>query len=106
MAGKPGRSGRKKVVSTLMNEAMERVDEYIPELFNKLIEKGLQGDREALIYLIDRRMGKPKQQTDLDLKGGGEIGTKLMVKLLAAIARGALEEGEEFELLEIGKKPT
>ena len=59
MAGKVGRSGRKKVASTLVNEALERVDERIPELFNKLVEKGLQGDRECLLYLIDRRLGKP-----------------------------------------------
>jgi len=96
MAGKVGRSERKKVASTLVNEALERVDQHIPELFDKLIEKGLQGDRECLIYLIDRRLGKPKQSSDIDLTGGQQLGANLMVEIFKAIAeeRKRLESGE------------
>ena len=78
MAGRKGRSGRKRSISALVNKALEQVDQRIPELFNKLIEKGVQGDRECLIYLIDRRLGKPKQSTDVDLSGA-DILVKLAV---------------------------
>jgi len=90
MAGKVGRSGRKKVASTLVNEALERVDERIPELFNKLIEKGLQGDRECLIYLIDRRLGKPKQSTDIT-SGGRKLAPAIQVEIYEMVAQARRE---------------
>ena len=94
MAGKVGRGGRKKVASTLINEALERVDERIPELFNKLIEKGLQGDRECLIYLIDRRLGKPRATADVNVEGSVDVG--LMVEILKQIhSKRELESGAE-----------
>ena len=100
MAGRKGRSGRKKAISALVNEALERVDERIPELFNKLIEKGLQGDRECLIYLIDRRLGKPK--ASMELEGGEELGAGLVVKLFQILAekKRELESGEPALLKE------
>jgi hypothetical protein len=62
--GKKGRSGRKKAVGTLVNEAIDRIDQEMPEIVDKLIQKGLDGDREALIYLVDRRVGKPRQTVE------------------------------------------
>ena len=100
MAGKVGRSGRKKVASTLINEALEQVDQHIPELFNKLIEKGLQGDKECLIYLIDRRMGKPKAQTDIDLTGGEELSAGLVTQLFTILAKKRKELESESLLPE------
>lgn len=102
MAGKKGRSGRRKVASTLINEALERVDQRIPELFNKLVEKGLQGDRECLIYLIDRRLGKPKVQTEVDLTGGELLGAGAVVKLFQLMANRQ-KEIEEFKQIEESK---
>ncbi len=34
------------------------------------MERAKEGDREALIYLIDRRMGRPHQSQDLRIKAG------------------------------------
>lgn len=79
MSGVKGRSGRKKSPSTMVDEALETVDQALPDIFTGLIEraKGLkvaidQGDviftrepdREAAIYLIDRVLGRPKQAID------------------------------------------
>lgn len=68
MAGKPGRSGRRKAVGKQIDEAIASLDIELVELVNKLIEKAKDGDREALIYLIDRRMGRPHQSIDTRIK--------------------------------------
>jgi len=67
--GKKGRSGPKKQLSRLMNEALDMVDQSLPDIFQALIKRATEGDRDAQIYLIDRRMGRPKQETDLRVKG-------------------------------------
>ena len=85
MAGKVGRSGRKKSLSTLMNEALERIDQALPSLIDAHIQKGVLwldvqcpkckhgfeipggGDREAREYLIDRRLGKAKVFSEIDM---------------------------------------
>ena len=59
----PG-TGRKKSLSTLMKEAIERDAQSLPLYFQTLSEKAKNGDREAAIYLIDRHLGKAKQPTD------------------------------------------
>lgn len=68
MAGKKGRSGRRKSINTLMTEAMDNVDQTLPELFKVLIKKARDGDKDCLIYLIDRRLGKPKLSVDTSLE--------------------------------------
>lgn len=71
MAGKPGHggkkglSGRKPKLSTQVRRALESVP--VKDIFDKLIEMGLEGDREACIYLLDRIYGKPKQTQDINL---------------------------------------
>lgn len=45
------------------------VDSRLPDIIQALIKKAVEGDREAQIYLIDRRLGRPKQETDLRVKG-------------------------------------
>jgi len=82
MSGKPGRSGRKKKPSTLINEALERVDQNIVELFEMLIKKALQGDKECLTYLIDRRMGRPHQSIDQRVKGTLDISSDRITQLI------------------------
>ena len=65
--GGPG-SGAKKKLSTLMREAIDCDRENLPAYFQKLSEKALQGDKEALIYLIDRHLGKSKVTVDSNIK--------------------------------------
>ena len=82
MSGVKGRSGRRKKPSTLVNEALDAVRQDLPELFKSLRTMAVEsGDREAAIYLIDRILGRPKQQTELDLSGGQELGAGLLVQL-------------------------
>ena len=94
------RTGRKKLPATVVNEAIAGLKDDLPELFAQLKIKALNGDREAAIYLIDRAIGKPKQATELDIKGGGEIGTGVVIELLKAIA---LQRREAY-LLEEGSQ--
>ena len=96
MPGVKGRSGRKKVVSTLVNEALKRVDENLPNIFQALIDRAKNGDREAQIYLIDRRLGKPKQQIDADFKGA--------VGLMTATEYRVLLEGVAQRKIELERK--
>jgi len=84
MAGVAGRSGRKKKPSTLVNEALDRVDQHLPELFQSLIDRATQGDREAAIYLIDRRLGKPKQHTDIT-SDDKQLGTGIITELMTLL---------------------
>ncbi len=68
MSGKPGRSGRRKAIGKQIDEAIAHLDIELVELIDKLVDKAKEGDREALIYLIDRRMGRPHQSQDLRIK--------------------------------------
>ncbi len=70
MSGKPGRSGRRKAIGKQIDEAIAHLDIELVELIDKLVDKAKEGDREALIYLIDRRMGRPHQSQDLRIKAG------------------------------------
>lgn len=68
MAGKKGRSGRKKSISTLVAEAIDGVDQRLPEILQVLIEKALAGDKECAIYLVDRVLGRPRIEVDQRMK--------------------------------------
>ena len=61
---KPG-GGKKKSLKTLMKEAYDKLDESLPDLFQKLIDKAKGGDKDCLQYLIDRKLGRPHQSQDL-----------------------------------------
>ena len=85
MSGIKGKSGRKKVISTIVSEAIDAVRQDLPLLFVKLKERALDGDREAAIYLIDRVLGKPKVQAEIESKG--DINVSLLVALLELVHR-------------------
>ena len=78
---KPG-GGRKKKALTYFNELY---DNKAWELANVTIEKALAGDREMLIYCHDRRLGKPKAVTELDISGGEQIGAGVVVELFTIL---------------------
>ena len=83
MSGIKGRSGPRKKLGTQINEAMALLDQELPGLVQKLIDKAEKGDRDSLIYLIDRRMGKPR--STVELEGVKEIGADLLVKIAQAV---------------------
>ena len=82
MSGKKGPSGRKRTATTLVSQALDSVDQRLPDIFNALIDKAVghtiscpkcgteidsvRGDRDSQIYLIDRRLGKPKATTEIE----------------------------------------
>lgn len=92
MAGVKGRSGRKKTLGTLMDAAMGRIDQNLEFIFQQLIDKAMAGDKEAAIYLIDRRMGRPHQSIDQRIKG--EI--NITADQIVAAIDGARREQIEF----------
>jgi hypothetical protein len=85
MAGKKGRSGRKRLPEKDVKEAIEALSSAVPELLEKLkvialglpIEcpqcgkdiPGAKPDRDSLVYLLDRVLGRPRQETDLRVRG-------------------------------------
>ena len=73
MAGKKGRSGRKKSLSRTIMEAMKLNDDRVPEHLERLhvIATTTKDDKlavECLIYLVNRSQGNPKAQADLRLR--------------------------------------
>lgn len=100
MSGVKGRSGPRKKLGTQINEAMALLDKELPGLIQKLIDKAEKGDRDSLIYLIDRRMGKPR--ATVELEGAKEIGANLLVK----IARAVIEKRRELEGIKDGQSVT
>ena len=79
--GKRIGSGRKKKPERIVREAIDNLRSDIPELIEQLRLKALKGDREAAIYLLDRALGKPKQQTDIDISGGQELGVAMVDRI-------------------------
>lgn len=74
----PGKAGRRPKASTLVSRALALVDKRLPEIFEALIQKAIDGDRDAQIYLIDRRLGKPKQTTEIE--GGEKMGAGMVAQ--------------------------
>jgi len=80
---RPGGGGKK--VSTTVKEALDGLQGDLPTFFAQLRERAANGDREAVIYLIDRAIGKPKQQTEL--VGTEQLGVGLMRGLFEVLGQ-------------------
>lgn len=69
MSGVKGRSGKRKLPSTIIEEALNRVKtEELPKLLQVLIDKAVGGDRDSAIYLLDRVLGRPAASISMDAK--------------------------------------
>ena len=102
--GVKGRSGRKKDPRGATRYFNELYDEHAFELAELTIERALNGDRELLIYCHDRRLGKPKQQTDLSIEGGEMLGGGAILELFRQLAQYRQELiAEERKMLERGE---
>jgi len=101
MSGVKGRSGRKGSYAKQLSKALGIIDRELPNIIEKLLEKANNGDREALIYLIDRRLGKPQQSTDINLLGGETLTASLVANLFTMMAQKRKElELESRKLIE------
>lgn len=108
MPGVKGKSGRKRNIRNIQKYFNQQFDLKSNELVEKLLEKAADGDRELLIYVFDRRIGKPKAQTDVNLSGMEELGAGAVAKLFMILAekRRELEEAERPLLVEVESNPT
>ena len=64
ISGVKGRSGRKPNLKTVLDKALLMIDADIEGIIGTLIKKALDGDRDSAIYLLDRRLGRPRQEID------------------------------------------
>jgi len=83
MSGVKGRSGRKRNIANASKYFNELYDTCSFDLAKLTIDKALAGDRELLIYCHDRRLGKPKQSTDISLDA--DLPVNVIVGLLRAV---------------------
>ncbi len=68
MSGQKGRSGRRPQWESLAADSMQLIERNMPAIFQVLIDKAMAGNQECAIYLIDRRMGRPRQEIDARIK--------------------------------------
>ncbi len=79
------KGGRPRNLIKLLNKINLRLEQALPDVFTALINKALEiipitcpqcgfkhdiigcGDKEVAMYLIDRRLGKPRQQVDSNI---------------------------------------
>jgi len=85
MSGVKGRSGRKGSYAKQLSKALGLIDRDLPDLVDKLLEKAKNGDRESLIYLIDRRLGKPKASAELEVQGLESIGPNVVQEIFKLV---------------------
>ena len=108
MAGKKGRSGRRKSTVTLVMEALEKNDNFLLQYLEELREIAFDKnapvrDRiQCLEYLINRSQGTPKAQTDLRIKEqtptyNPDLIEAMRVRLLESLKRESVD-GEAVEL--------
>lgn len=64
------RMGRPPKLVNQIERAMSALDANLPMLIDKLIELAyVKGDKDVLMYLVDRKMGRPASQVNANVKG-------------------------------------
>ena len=98
-------SGRQKKPATLIKEAKEKDTKNLPKYFLKLSQMALAGDKEALVYLIDRHLGKPKAQADIT-SGGEKMGAGFLAELFSILEEGQRKLKGGYSPLQIAEGTT
>ena len=104
MPGVKGKSGRKRNPRNAQRYFNDKFDGSLFELTDTLIQKAMEGDKELLIYCFDRRLGKPKQSTELDISGGEELGAGLVVQLFSMLAAKRKELDNPIQIERTGEE--
>ena len=94
MSGVKGKSGRKPGIKNITQYLYKEIDNNWQELVDALLEKATNGDREALFYCFDRRIGKVKT----DIYPVNET-ARLLVKLTR---RTTLSESDIATIQQLG----
>jgi hypothetical protein len=64
------KGGRPPKLKNQIERAMKTLDAALPDLISRLIDLAYtKNDRDALIYLIDRKMGRPAASINANIKG-------------------------------------
>ena len=93
MSGVKGKSGPRKKPARIIKDALDKaMTDDLPQLLQTLIDKGKAGHIESAIYMVDRLLGKPKQQTEI--LGGEKIGAGTLVSLFTLLQ----ERRRQYEL--------
>ena len=104
MAGVKGRSGRKRKIKNIQKYFNDQIDLNSPRLIDITIQKALEGDREMIIYCWDRRLGRPKQSSTVELEGGEKLSSVLVQSLFAAIDQRRLEQAQVIQIEQVDKE--
>ena len=118
MTGINGKSGRKKLPTQVLKDRLERLDADIPAIIDVLLDEALgkpivcqfcgretgkkEIDREAGKSLIEMRLGKPMQRSEIDLLARTELSSTQALKMLGQlkIYRAEFEAMDPGPLLE------
>jgi len=103
--GKKGRSGRKRNPRNVLKYFNDQIDLNSYALVDITIQKALDGDKEMIMYCWDRRLGKAKATTDLNVDTGKGLTQAMFLMLIneGAKAEKAFQEGKPTPLLEAGE---
>ena len=93
--GHPGMGGRPKKLQTQVKDFIKEHPYAVETLMKVLYEMGIEGDREAAIYIIDRIKGKPKATLGI----AGEDKALLTAATVLAF-RKLMDKGEPDLLIE------
>jgi len=67
MAGNAN-SGRHKELSTIKRELQVTIDDNMPAIVRKMVDKAMAGDKDCLIRLFNHKFGLPRQEIDARIK--------------------------------------
>ena len=109
MAGKKGRSGRKKDSTWAKKYLEEAIDRQFVPMMDMAIEMALKGDKDMVKMLLEYRLGRPKIDIDnrftakIEITAGDLHNSLLAIreeemKLLGEVISPDIIEGECLEL--------
>ncbi len=92
--------GRPPKLKTQVKDFFKEHPYAVETLMLTLYEKGIEGDRESAMYIIDRIKGKPKVTVGMDEEDKKlvSIATILEFRRLMDQERSQIEEGEKDKL--------
>ena len=79
--GRKKTGGRQKKLKTQVKDWIKEHPYAVAALMEVLYEKGIKGDRECAMYVIDRIKGKPTSKIGLDEDTGKQIALAAYIEL-------------------------
>ncbi len=79
MSGVKGRSGRKRSPTKVLEYFNSQFDLRSTELVDSVLNRAINGDSQMLMYVFDRRLGKPKQTTEIE--GADKLGAAMISRV-------------------------